>query len=140
MLGLNKTVRVENLQDQFFVFKNLIKKYLGFASSPTRIKKGKFYANVDLRQDDIPRVAIVSQLRLIDGKRLIDKIGVIDESNYKDPPKSSYKSPYNCFLIWQSRVVFGPKALLNFQRQEETVVKSSIYSLKLLLLLDTVKT
>ena len=29
MLGLNKTVRVENLKDQFLFSKNLIKKYFG---------------------------------------------------------------------------------------------------------------
>ncbi len=69
------------------VFKKFNKEVFWALPLSTRIKKGKFYANVDLR-DDIPRVAIVSQLRLIDGKRLIDKIGVIDESNYKDIQKA----------------------------------------------------
>src|SRR3989344_1400680 len=65
------------------VFKKFNKEVFWALPLSTRIKKGKFYTNLDLH-DDIPRVVIVSQLRLIDGKRLIDKIGVIDEPNYKD--------------------------------------------------------
>ena len=33
-------------------------------------------------KNGIPRVAIISQLRLIDAKRLLDKIGVISQDNY----------------------------------------------------------
>lgn len=69
------------------VFKKFNKEVFWALPLSTRIKKSKFYANVDLC-DDIPRVAIISQLRLIDGKRLIDKIGIIDESNYKDIQKA----------------------------------------------------
>lgn len=48
----------------------------------TKIKKGKFYVSADIG-DGIARVAIISQLRLIDAKRLIDKIGTIKKDNYK---------------------------------------------------------
>ena len=69
------------------VFKKFNKEVFWALPLSTRIKKSKFYANLDLG-DGISRVAIISQLRLIDGKRLIDKIGVIDESNYEDIQKA----------------------------------------------------
>ena len=46
----------------------------------TRIKKNKYYVSIDLG-DDIPRMAIISQIRLIDSKRFIDKIGVVNEES-----------------------------------------------------------
>lgn len=47
-----------------------------------KIKKGKFYVPVDLG-DKMERVAIISQLRLIDAKRLYQKINVLNSANYK---------------------------------------------------------
>jgi len=48
----------------------------------TKSKKGKFYMPINLG-DKIDRVAIISQLRLIDGKRLYQKIGWLRKSDYK---------------------------------------------------------
>ena len=48
----------------------------------TRIKIGKFYMSVDLG-DGLSRMAILSQLRLIDGKRLYQKIGVMSDSDHR---------------------------------------------------------
>lgn len=48
----------------------------------TKIKNGKFYTPIELG-DGVARVAIISQLRLIDAKRLIDKISTISSGNYK---------------------------------------------------------
>lgn len=45
-------------------------------------KKGKFYLSIDLK-DDIYRMAILSQLRLLDAKRLYQKISVIDETTHE---------------------------------------------------------
>lgn len=42
---------------------------------------------IDLR-DGIDRVAILSQLRLVDAKRLIDKIGVVSKQNYVEIQKA----------------------------------------------------
>jgi len=47
----------------------------------TKIKEGKFYQTVNLG-DNFPRVAILSQLRLFDAKRLVDKAGIISKDNY----------------------------------------------------------
>ncbi len=46
-----------------------------------------FYASVALK-DEIPRTALLSQLRLIDGKRLLIKIGMIREENYSEIQKA----------------------------------------------------
>ena len=46
----------------------------------TRIKDSRFYFSIKLA-DNIPRVAILSQLRLIDAKRLVDKIGVVNKES-----------------------------------------------------------
>lgn len=53
----------------------------------TKIKKGKFYIPVEIG-DGVPRVAIVSQLRLIDSKRLYQKLGVIKAENHKNLAES----------------------------------------------------
>ncbi|MDR3558715.1 MAG: type II toxin-antitoxin system PemK/MazF family toxin [Candidatus Pacebacteria bacterium] len=47
----------------------------------TKVKTGKFYMSISLG-DDLPRMAILSQLRVIDGKRLYQKIGVVNNDDY----------------------------------------------------------
>lgn len=49
----------------------------------TRTKTGKYYMPVDLG-DGISRMAILSQLRLIDAKRIYQKIGIIDQKTHKE--------------------------------------------------------
>lgn len=53
----------------------------------TRTKKGKFYSSINLG-DGVERLVILSQLRLIDAKRLLDKMATIDELNYSDIQKA----------------------------------------------------
>lgn len=53
----------------------------------TRKETAHFYARVFL-DDTIPRTALLSQLRLIDGKRLLTKIGMITEKNYSEIQKA----------------------------------------------------
>lgn len=48
----------------------------------TREKTGKFYVPVDLG-DGVHRMAILSQLRLLDAKRLYQKVGVISQETDK---------------------------------------------------------
>ncbi len=69
------------------VFKKFNKEVFWALPLSTRPKKGKFYAPIKM-QDDIARVAIISQLRLMDGKRLIDKMGIIDQANYAEIQKA----------------------------------------------------
>jgi len=49
----------------------------------TKIRKGKYYFNIDLN-DGIERNVILSQIRLIDSKRLQEKICMIDEKQFKE--------------------------------------------------------
>ncbi len=48
----------------------------------TRQKKGKFYCDIDL-DDGTARQVILSQIRLIDTKRLLEKLGTINVANFK---------------------------------------------------------
>ena len=43
----------------------------------TKIKNNKYYVSCNL-SDDLPRMAIISQIRLVDSRRFIDKLGVAD--------------------------------------------------------------
>jgi len=69
------------------VFKKFNKEVFWALPLSTKLKKGKLYEPIKL-YDNIARVAIISQLRLIDGKRLIDKIGSISEMNYRNIQKA----------------------------------------------------
>jgi len=49
----------------------------------TKIKKNnKYYVFCSIVNDNTPRMAIISQVRLIDTKRFIDKLGVADEDSH----------------------------------------------------------
>lgn len=48
----------------------------------TKVKTGKYWFSVNL-EDGIKRTAVLSQLRLVDAKRLYQKIGVLNEDNYQ---------------------------------------------------------
>ena len=51
----------------------------------TKIKLGnKYYIECNLTTDDLPRMAIISQIRMIDSKRLIDKLGVASEDSFNE--------------------------------------------------------
>jgi mRNA interferase MazF len=69
------------------VFKKFNKEIFWALPLSTKIKTTKFYAPVILN-DGLNRVAIISQLRLTDAKRLVGKIGMIDETNHKDIQKA----------------------------------------------------
>jgi uncharacterized membrane protein (UPF0182 family) len=79
------------------VFKKFNKEFFWGIPLSTKIKTipktKKFYSSVNLlitpdKNDGIERVAIISQMRLIDAKRLISKMGFIDETNYKEIQKA----------------------------------------------------
>ena len=85
-LGLNVGFEQDGNGEQYarpgLVFKKFNNEVFWALPLSTRIKKGKFYSPIFL-DSKIARVVILSQLRLIDAKRLIDKIGVIDDQNYQ---------------------------------------------------------
>ncbi|MBI2099876.1 MAG: type II toxin-antitoxin system PemK/MazF family toxin [Candidatus Vogelbacteria bacterium] len=64
----------------------ILKKFNQFAvlavPLTTKLKpNNKYYVACDLK-DGIARAVIVSQVRLVDTKRLIDKLGVLDEQSF----------------------------------------------------------
>ena len=98
-LGVNVGFEQDGKGNEFhrpvLVFKKFNNEVFWGIPLSTRIKKSKFYAPIKLN-DNVPRVGILSQLRLMDAKRLLDKIGVIDEINYLDIQKAiTYLVVYN---------------------------------------------
>lgn len=81
-VGFEQDGKGENLGRPVVVFRKFNKEVFWAIPLTTRNKGGKFYFPIDL-MDGINRMAILSQLRLLDGKRLYQKIGVIDKVTHK---------------------------------------------------------
>jgi mRNA interferase MazF len=64
------------------VFRKFNKQVFWGVPLTTKDKKGRFYLPIDLK-DGIHRMAILSQLRLLDAKRLYQKIGVVSIEDHK---------------------------------------------------------
>lgn len=86
-VGFEQDGRGEKFARPVLVFKKFNKEVFWALPLSTKIKTGRFYAPVDLG-DGMARVAIISQIRLIDAKRLIVKAGSITESNYAEIQKA----------------------------------------------------
>jgi len=82
-VGFEQDGKGEYFARPVIVFKKFNNEVFWGIPLSTKIKKGKFYTTINL-EDNIPRVAIISQLRLIDGKRLYQKLGFINEIDYKN--------------------------------------------------------
>lgn len=86
-MGINIGFEQDGKGDTFarpvLIFKKFNNEVCWALPLSTRIKKGKFYFSIDL-EDGIKRVAILSQLRLIDAKRLYQKIGAMNDTDYKE--------------------------------------------------------
>ena len=85
-LGANVGFEQDGKGDLFgrpvIVFRKFNKQVFWAIPLTTREKTGKFYVSIDLR-DGVHRMAILSQLRLLDAKRLYQKVGVISEETDK---------------------------------------------------------
>ena len=69
------------------VFKKFNKEVFWAIPLSTKVKHGRFYVAL-YAIDNIQRVAIISQLRLVDSKRLLDKITMVSEDEYKNIQKA----------------------------------------------------
>lgn len=50
----------------------------------TKLKRGnKYYVSCVASSDTLDRMAIISQIRLVDTRRFVDKLGVVEESSYQ---------------------------------------------------------
>lgn len=81
-IGYEQDGKGDNFARPVIIFKKFNNEVCWIIPLSTKIKKGKFYTPIDLG-DEKERVAIISQLRLIDAKRLYQKINVLSNENYK---------------------------------------------------------
>lgn len=90
-LGLNVGFEQDGKGEKFarpvLVFKKFNNQVFWALPLTTKDKKGKFYVPINLG-DELNRKVILSQLKLVDAKRLIDKIRTISEENYKEIQKA----------------------------------------------------
>ena len=80
-VGFEQDGKGEDFSRPILVIKGFSKNVLLCILLTTRLKEGKYYCDISLG-DDIKRKVILSQVRLIDSKRLEEKIGTIDESQF----------------------------------------------------------
>jgi mRNA interferase MazF len=89
-VGFEQDGKGEDFSRPILIFKKFNKEIFWGLPLSTKIKTTKktekFYSPVNLN-DNTGRVAIISQMRLVDGKRLISKMGFIDEVNYQEIQK-----------------------------------------------------
>lgn len=69
------------------IFKKFNKEVFWAIPLSTKMKNSRFYVSLSAN-DNIQRVAIVSQLRLVDSKRLLDKIAVVSKDEYQNIQKA----------------------------------------------------
>ncbi|MEI6057566.1 MAG: type II toxin-antitoxin system PemK/MazF family toxin [bacterium] len=86
-VGYEEDGKGKNFARPVLVFKKFNKEIFWALPLSTQVKGVKFYSPVHL-PDKLERVAIISQLRLTDAKRLIDRIGIITAENYLDIQKA----------------------------------------------------
>ncbi len=84
-LGLNIGFEQDGKGEEFRRPVIIIKKFnqYVFWAIPltTKVKKNKYYIKCKIG-DEVERMAIISQIRLIDSKRLISKIGILSEKEF----------------------------------------------------------
>src|SRR3989344_4164318 len=86
-IGFEQDGRGKDFARPILIFKKFNNEVFWAIPLSTKIKKGKFYIQIDLG-DGVLRVAIISQLRLVDAKRLIDKIATLPSNNYETIQKA----------------------------------------------------
>lgn len=89
-VGFEQDGKGENFGRPVIVFRKFNKEVFWGVPLTTREKGGKFYLPVPVG-DDEPRKAILSQLRLLDAKRLYQKVGMIDVGTHKQLEESIIK-------------------------------------------------
>ncbi|KKS77821.1 MAG: hypothetical protein UV64_C0003G0040 [Parcubacteria group bacterium GW2011_GWC1_43_11b] len=90
-IGLNVGFEQDGKGEEFVrpvvVFKKFNKEVFWAIPLTTRNKTGRYYVPIDLG-DGVERSAIISQLRLIDAKRLKDKFNVVKEADFAEIEKA----------------------------------------------------
>lgn len=93
-IGMNVGFEQDGKGNKFLrpivIFKKFNNQVFWAVPLTTKLKSGKFYLPVDIG-DNINRSAILSQLRLMDAKRLLTKFGFISTQNYIEMKKAIMK-------------------------------------------------
>lgn len=89
-IGFEQDGKGENFGRPVLIFKKFNNDIFWGIPLTTKKKSGKYYSKIILG-DSVERLAILSQLRLIDRRRLYQKIGVVREDNYKSIEDSVIK-------------------------------------------------
>jgi len=87
-VGFEQDGKGEKYSRPVVVFKKFNNEVFLALPLSTKGKSTKFYFPIDLG-DGLDRYAILSQIRLIDAKRLIDKIGVVSEKDFAELKKAA---------------------------------------------------
>ena len=82
-IGFEQDGKGEGFRRPVLILKKFNKYAVLIVPLTTKIKKdNKYYISCSIVDDSTLRMAIISQVRLIDTKRLIDKLGVADEDSF----------------------------------------------------------
>ena len=82
-IGFEQDGKGEEFRRPVLILKKFNKYLILAVPLTTRIKKdNKYYISCSIVGDNTPRMAIISQTRPIDTKRLIDKLGVANDESY----------------------------------------------------------
>lgn len=82
-IGFEQDGKGEEFRRPILILKKFNKYAVLAVPLTTKIKEGnKYFVQCSIIDDSIPRMAIISQIRLIDTKRFIDKLGVADKDSY----------------------------------------------------------
>ena len=82
ILALSRMIKGKNTCGPVLIIKGFSREVCLCVPLTTREKKGKFYRDIDLK-DGIRRKVILSQIRLIDTKRLLEKVSTIDAGEFR---------------------------------------------------------
>ena len=86
-VGFEQDGKGEKFARPVLIFKKFNNEIFWAIPLSTKMKKNKYYISLS-PSDAVKRVAIISQLRLIDAKRLLDKIAVINRVEYGEIQKA----------------------------------------------------
>lgn len=81
-IGFEQDGKGDNFLRPILVIKGFNKNVLLCLPLTTKLKNGRYYTDI-LLEDGLPRKVILSQIRMIDSKRLREKICTIDEEQFK---------------------------------------------------------
>jgi mRNA interferase MazF len=81
-VGYEQDGKHEEFRRPILVFKKFNAETFWAIPLTSKVKSGKYYFNFKIVSSEIENTANLSQIRLLDSKRLIDKMGYMEETDY----------------------------------------------------------